>query len=379
MRDMVDRLDGATNAQIERPLSNVAACRFYKVVQHRTEVYDIVSRAFRRKDDWEELPHGLGLSNVWNLLWTWSKPRVDYSRLLAWQKVNHFPDAKYLSRKDCLKRVIEKYTRNNNRAADFFKICPRTFTLPKDYVSFIAAYGETDERIAAADERNPIYSSSAEIIDKSCSEEQEWNLWIMKPAVASRGRGIQVVSDLSQISYSEPMIIQRYITNPMLLNGYKFDLRIYVLVTSINPLEAFIYKDGFARISTVPFTLDPEHLGNKYVHLTNSSIQRHNEESMQAGEDQSMGAHQRQQDCLLGGTKLNFTTLKQRLAGISVNWDNIWAKTCDVVLKSLCMASDHIPYNSNSFELYTFHFYDYKFTRVITTTNLIDSHHFFLI
>ena len=67
--------------------------------------------------------------------------------------------------------------------------------------------------------------------------------------------------------------MQRYIKNPLLLNGYKFDLRIYVLVTSVNPLEMFIYKEGFGRFSTVPYTLDPTDKGNKYVHLTNVSIQ----------------------------------------------------------------------------------------------------------
>lgn len=51
------------------------------------------------------------------------------------------------------------------------------------------------------------------------------------------------------------MVISKYIKNPLLLRGYKFDLRIYVLVTSMNPLEAFIYNEGFARVSTELFNL----------------------------------------------------------------------------------------------------------------------------
>lgn len=94
----------------------------------------------------------------------------------------------------------------------------------------------------------------------------------MKPAAKSRGRGIQVVNELTAISYGEPVVIQRYIKNPLLINGYKFDMRIYVVVTSVNPLEAFLYKDGFGRFSTIPFSLNPNDKGNKYIHLTNVSI-----------------------------------------------------------------------------------------------------------
>lgn len=45
-------------------------------------------------------------------------------------------------------------------------------------------------------------------------------------------------------------MVQRYVPDPMVLDGYKFDLRLYVLVTSFHPLEAFVYGDGFARVST---------------------------------------------------------------------------------------------------------------------------------
>ena len=45
----------------------------------------------------------------------------------------------------------------------------------------------------------------------------------------------------------------RYIERPLLLDVYKFDLRLYLCVTSMNPLEAFIYREGFTRLSTEPY------------------------------------------------------------------------------------------------------------------------------
>lgn len=51
-------------------------------------------------------------------------------------------------------------------------------------------------------------------------------------------------------------------------------MRIYVFVTSFNPLEAFIYKEGFARFSTVPFSLDPNKKEDRLIHLTNYSVQK---------------------------------------------------------------------------------------------------------
>ena len=53
--------------------------------------------------------------------------------------------------------------------------------------------------------------------------------WIVKPAALSCGRGIFVTDDLDEIrslDMSETSWqVSRYIINPLLLNGFKFDLR----------------------------------------------------------------------------------------------------------------------------------------------------------
>ena len=52
---------------------------------------------------------------------------------------------------------------------------------------------------------------------------------------------------------------------PLDCQGYKFDLRLYVAVTSFNPLEAWLCSEGFARFATVPFSLDKSQLDNRQV------------------------------------------------------------------------------------------------------------------
>lgn len=68
------------------------------------------------------------------------------------------------------------------------------------------------------------------------------NLWLLKPVALSRGRGIHLVADVAAAKVNEAMVAQRYVANPMLVEGYKFDLRLYVLVTRVQPMEAWIYK-----------------------------------------------------------------------------------------------------------------------------------------
>ena len=73
-----------------------------------------------------------------------------------------------------------------------------------------------------------------------------------------------------------------YISNPLLINGYKFDMRIYVAITSINPLRIYIYEEGLARFATEKYEKPSEkNIGNLFMHLTNYAINKNSENFIQ--------------------------------------------------------------------------------------------------
>lgn len=61
---------------------------------------------------------------------------------------------------------------------------------------------------------------------------------------------IQIFRNAEKIPSTEHFIVQEYVEKPFLIEGYKFDLRIYVLITSCDPLRIFLFNDGLVRMST---------------------------------------------------------------------------------------------------------------------------------
>ena len=105
--------------------------------------------------------------------------------------------------------------------------------------------------------------------------EPKRNVWIVKPANSSRGRGIHLIESIDEVHVDDISIISRYVTNPLLINGHKFDLRIYVIVTSYEPLRVYVYKEGLSRFASEQYSTK-FNKNNKYMHLTNYSINKKN-------------------------------------------------------------------------------------------------------
>ena len=59
-----------------------------------------------------------------------------------------------------------------------------------------------------------------------------------------------------------------------MLDGLKFDLRIYVLVTTYDPLTVYLYREGFGRFTHTCYSNRVDDMSNTQMHLTNVAIQK---------------------------------------------------------------------------------------------------------
>ncbi|TKS89469.1 Tubulin polyglutamylase ttll6 [Collichthys lucidus] len=230
----------------------------------------------------------------WTLFWTDCSVSLDRVKdMKRYQKINHFPGMSEICRKDSL-------ARNMNRMLKLFpkdyNIFPRTWCLPADYSDF-QAYTRA--------KKNKTY--------------------ICKPDTGCQGKGIFITKSTKDIQ-AEHMICQ-----PFIIDGYKFDLRIYVLVTSCDPLSIFMFKEGLARFCTTKYN-EPTHnnVEDVCMHLTNYSINK-NSENFVRDEDT--------------GSKRKLSTLNKLLESISCNTDKMWNDIEDMIIKTLISAHPILKHN----------------------------------
>lgn len=87
-------------------------------------------------------------------------------------------------------------------------------------------------------------------------------------------------------------MVQRYLSRPFLIDGLKFDLRIYVLVAGVDPLRVFIFREGLGRFATETYVApNKENMEDVCMHLTNYAINKENEKFIfnQDENDMSIG------------------------------------------------------------------------------------------
>ncbi|KJH41154.1 Tubulin-tyrosine ligase family protein [Dictyocaulus viviparus] len=158
------------------------------------------------------------------------------------QRLNQFPRSTELTRKD---KLYDNIRRSASIFGNAFNFIPEYFVTPRDCSLLSMNHSTTDHP------------------------------FIVKPVSSSRGQGIFFANELREIPLTDKLLVSRYVKNPLLINGHKFDLRIYVAVTSFYPLIAYIYSEGITRVASEKYCNEIESR-NVFVHLTNYSINKNN-------------------------------------------------------------------------------------------------------
>eukprot|EP01063_Lacrimia_lanifica_P009532 TRINITY_DN16507_c0_g1_i1.p1 TRINITY_DN16507_c0_g1~~TRINITY_DN16507_c0_g1_i1.p1 ORF type:complete len:597 (+),score=210.43 TRINITY_DN16507_c0_g1_i1:57-1847(+) len=70
---------------------------------------------------------------------------------------------------------------------------------------------------------------------------------------------------------SRKWVVQKYLDPPMVIHKRKYDVRIYVAVTSVAPLVAYVFQEGLVRFASEEYTATSS---SRLSHLTNSSLSR---------------------------------------------------------------------------------------------------------
>ncbi|CAM9273835.1 unnamed protein product [Ectocarpus sp. 12 AP-2014] len=189
-----------------------------------------------------------GMCNkLWNVMWHDHGNFEEYLQgLQSFQYYSHLPGLSFFARKAGLAMLM---SRMYHEAPNEYKFFPETWVLPAEMNEFREEFGP-----------------------KGTSK----SVFIIKPDAGCQGKGIFLTKQLSSVAALQgKSVAQRYLTNPLLIDGYKFDLRLYVLVTSVNPMRIFLFKDGLVRICTEAYEAPTESNINKTtMHLTNYSVNK---------------------------------------------------------------------------------------------------------
>lgn len=246
-------------------------------------------------------------NSKFNILWAKRATPYTLASLNAYQKVNHFPGTWGIGRKDSLAQNTSKMKRYFGEAA--YDIVPTSFLLPRQ-----------EYELKADAERNP-------------GTPRKPLIYILKPTASSCGRGIELCRGVPPMPRGgKQMVCQRYVCNPLLLFGRKFDLRLYCVVTSFDPLRVYLFDEGLVRFAAEKYPGADQALDNVHMHLTNYSVNKTAELTRQ-----SSGKEYDSDDPL--DIKWCISDFKRHLAlhhllGLEA-WTRIQRECDDVVIKAL--------------------------------------------
>ncbi|KAF7688784.1 tubulin polyglutamylase TTLL11 [Silurus meridionalis] len=251
-----------------------------------------------RQLKWKEFP--TGRRTACDIYWH-GVSFHDHENIVSGQ-VNKFPGMVEMLHKINLSRAVRTMQQLFPEEYNFY---PRSWILPEEY---------------------QLFSTEIRLLKDSDSSLKP--TFIVKPNSGSQGDGIYLIrdpADLRAISGSQvkQAVVQEYIQKPLLIDKLKFDIRLYVLVRSLDPLEIYIAKEGLSRFCTELYQEPSQkNLNHVFMHLTNYSL------NIQSGNF----VHS---DSCSTGSKRTFSSVLYRLASKGVDIKKLWSDIIALVIKTV--------------------------------------------
>ncbi|XP_036915095.1 tubulin polyglutamylase TTLL11 [Sturnira hondurensis] len=250
-----------------------------------------------RQLQWKEFPFGRRLPcDIY-----WHGVSFHDSDIYSGQ-VNKFPGMTEMVRKITLSRAVRIMQSLFPEEYNFY---PRSWILPDEFQLFAA-------QVRMVKDGNPSWKPT----------------FIVKPDGGCQGDGIYLIKDPSDIRLAgtlqrRPAVVQEYICKPLLIDKLKFDIRLYVLLKSLDPLEIYIAKDGLSRFCTEPYQEPtPKNLHHIFMHLTNYSLNIHSGNFVHS-------------DSTSTGSKRTFSSILCRLSSRGVDIKKVWSDIISLVIKTV--------------------------------------------
>ncbi|NWX16412.1 TTL11 polyglutamylase, partial [Aegotheles bennettii] len=217
-------------------------------------------------------------------------------------QVNKFPGMTEMVRKITLSRAVRTMQDLFPLEYNFY---PRSWILPEEFPLFV-------DEVRMMKDSDPSWKPT----------------FIVKPDGGCQGDGIYLIKDPSDIRLpgniqSRPAVVQEYICKPLLVDKLKFDIRLYVLLKSLEPLEIYIAKDGLSRFCTEPYQ-EPtlKNLHQVFMHLTNYSLNIHSGNFIHS-------------DNANTGSKRTFSSILCRLSSRGADIKKLWSDIISLVIKTI--------------------------------------------
>ncbi|KAM4662215.1 tubulin polyglutamylase TTLL11 isoform 2-T2 [Discoglossus pictus] len=231
-------------------------------------------------------------------------------------QVNKLPGMTEMVRKINLSRAVRTMQELFPEEYNFY---PKSWILPEEFQLFAA-------QVRMAKENDPSWKPT----------------FIVKPDGGCQGDGIYLIKDPNEIRsmgslQNRPSVVQEYISKPLLMDNLKFDIRLYVLLRSIEPLEIYIAKDGLSRFCTEPYQA-PHHknLHHVYMHLTNYSLNIHSGNFIHS-------------DSVHTGSKRTFSSILYRLSSKGVDIKKVWSDIISLVIKTIIALLPELKVNYQAY------------------------------